>query len=53
MAEYEGKKLQEIHELPPEVDIRNSKVLVVTEDNQYLVPMATLVNRIKELIQAG
>lgn len=53
MAEYEGRKLQEIAELPPEVSINNAKVLVILEDNQYLVSMQTLAQRIKEMIQAG
>lgn len=50
MADYEGTKLQDITPLVDSDLLENSKVLIITDDNQYLVSMQTLVEYVKRKV---
>lgn len=42
MANYEGTKLQDIEGTLNLDELRNGKILIVTEDNQYLITLEQL-----------
>lgn len=47
---YEGTKINDISTVPPELDLEDASVLVVTRNNQFLLPMADLITYLKTQI---
>ena len=50
---YEGTKITNIPNFAPLGDLKNVRVMVVTPDDQFLLPMSALIAHIKSEINKG
>lgn len=47
---YEGTKITDVTTLPNLTTLDTARVLIVTDDNQYTVPMSEFVDYLKDKI---